>query len=340
MANSSMNAYEIQTATGIEGLRPVERSRPTPGFGDVLIRVHATSLNYRDLVVVQGGYGKLQLPLVPLSDGAGEVVELGEGVTRVKVGDRVAGIFFQTWLAGKLTKAKTESALGGAIAGMLSEYVVLHQDGLVQLPAHLSYEQGATLPCAAVTAWQSLVSQGNLTAGETVLILGTGGVSIFALQFAKLLGARVIITSSSDVKLERAKALGADETINYTETPDWERRVFELTDRVGVDHIVEVGGAGTLAKSLKAAAIGGRISLIGVLSGGAGEVNPRPATIKALTLQGIYVGSREMFEAMNRAIALHQLQPLCDRVFPFNAAPEAYHYLKSGSHFGKVVIRL
>jgi NADPH:quinone reductase-like Zn-dependent oxidoreductase len=335
-----MNTYQIQAAIGIDqGLKAITRTQPVPGFGKVLIRVWATSLNYRDLVVVQGGYGKLRLPLVPLSDGAGEIVSLGEGVTRVRVGDRVAGIFFQTWLSGKLTKAHTESALGGAIDGMLSEYVVLDQDGLVQLPSHLSYEQGATLPCAAVTAWQALVSKGNLTAGETVLLLGTGGVSIFALQFAKMLGARVIITSSNNAKLDRARALGADETINYVETPEWEKRVFEMTDRAGVDHIIEVGGAGTLAQSMKAAAIGGRISLIGVLTGAAGEVNPRPATLKALTLQGVYVGSREMFEAMNRAITLHKLEPICDRVFPFAAAPEAYHYLKSGSHFGNVVIQ-
>jgi NADPH:quinone reductase-like Zn-dependent oxidoreductase len=275
-----------------------------------------------------------------MSDGAGEVVAVGEGVTRVKVGDRVAGIFFQDWIAGALTKEKMNSALGGAINGLLTEYAVLSQDGLVLLPDHLSYEEGATLPCAAVTAWHALVTKGSVTAGETVLVLGTGGVSIFALQFAKLHGARVIVTSSSDAKLERAKELGASEVINYKSTPNWEERVYELTARNGVDHVVEVGGAGTLEKSIRAVRVGGRISLIGVLTGGAGEVNPMPVLMKSLTVQGIYVGSREMFEAMNQAIALHQLKPVIDRIFPLTEAQEAYRYMKSAAHFGKIVIQV
>src|SRR4028119_27039 len=254
-----MKTYEIQSNAGIDALALIERPEPKPTWGQVLIRVRATSLNYRDLIVVQGGYGnKEKLPLIPMSDGAGEVVAVGEGVTRVKVGDRVAGTFFQDWISGALTKEKMNSALGGAIDGLLTEYAVLSQDGLVLLPEHLSYEEGATLPCAAVTAWHGLVTKGGLTAGETVLVLGTGGVSIFALQFAKMHGARVIVTSSSDAKLERAKELGASETINYQSTPNWEERVYELTAHNGVDHVVEVGGAGTLAKSLRAVRVGGR----------------------------------------------------------------------------------
>ena len=334
-----MKAYQIQTVTGIDGLKRVELPEPQPGIGQILVRVMATSLNYRDTAVVSGQYPGQTLPIIPLSDGAGEVVAIGAAVTRVQVGDRVAGIFFQDWLAGKLTRDKIKSALGGAIDGMLAEYVVLNQAGVVQLPEHLSYAEGATLPCAAVTAWQALVHRGGLTAGETVLLLGTGGVSIFALQFAKILGAKVIITSSSDEKLARAKQLGADVTINYQTFPNWAEQVYKLTDQQGVDQVIEVGGAGTLEQSLRSTSIGGRVSLIGVLSG-AGDVNHTQILRKSIDVQGIYVGSREMFAAMNRAIALHQVKPVVDRVFPFNEAPDAYHYLKSGSHFGKIVIQI
>jgi NADPH:quinone reductase-like Zn-dependent oxidoreductase len=334
-----MKAYQIQAPDGIDGLKFVDLPEPKPGIGQVLIRVRATSLNYRDTAVVSGMYPGQTLPVIPLSDGAGEVVAVGDSVTRVKVGDRVAGIFFQDWIAGKLTREKIKSALGGAIDGMLAEYVVLHQDGVVLLPEHLSYEDGASLPCAAVTAWQALVHRGGLIAGETILLLGTGGVSIFALQFAKILGAKVIITSSSDEKLARAKQLGADATINYKTFPNWEEKVHELTQQQGVDQVIEVGGAGTLEKSLRSVGVSGRISLIGVL-GGAGEVNHTHMLMKSIDMQGIYVGSREMFEAMNRAIALHQIKPVVDRVFPLDEAPAAYRYLQSGSHFGKVVIQL
>ncbi len=330
-----MKAYQV----GTSGLQAVELPEPQVNWGEVLIRVHAVSLNYRDLMVAGGKYPGLNLPLIPLSDGAGEVMAIGEGVTSIQVGDRVAGIFFQDWLAGKLTRQKINSALGGAIDGMLAEYVVLNQAGVVRLPQHLSYAQGATLPCAAVTAWQALVQRGSLTAGETVLLLGTGGVSIFALQFAKLLGARVIITSSSDEKLAKAKALGANETINYRQYPDWEQEVYRLTQQEGVDQVVEVGGAGTLERSLRATAIGGRISLIGVLSG-PGEFNHAQILRKSIDVQGIYVGSREMFETMNRAIELHQLRPVVDKVFSLETVPDAYAYLASGNHFGKVVILL
>ncbi|MBE9169446.1 NAD(P)-dependent alcohol dehydrogenase [Pleurocapsales cyanobacterium LEGE 06147] len=275
-----------------------------------------------------------------MSDGAGEVVAVGEGVTRVKVGDRVAGTFFQNWISGKIDRSVMSSDLGGSIDGVLAEYVVLNQDGVVLIPEHLSYAEGATLPCAAVTAWHALVTKGNLQAGETVLVLGTGGVSVFATQFAKLHGAKVIATSSSDRKLEQMRELGADMTINYKTTPDWEKQVYELSDRVGVDHVVEVGGAGTLAKSLQAVRYGGRVHLIGVLSGFGGEISPMPILFKSVTVNGIYVGSKEMFEAMNQAIAKAQLKPVIDRIFPLAEATQAYEYLKSGSHLGKVVIQV
>jgi NADPH:quinone reductase-like Zn-dependent oxidoreductase len=335
-----MKVYELQSNAGIDALKLVERPDPQPDVNQVLVRVKATSLNYRDLIVAQGQYGSgVKYPLIPMSDGAGEVVAVGDGVTRVKIGDRVAGIFFQNWISGELTKQKMKSDLGGGINGMLAEYVVLHQDGLVILPDHLSYEEGATLPCAGVTAWHALVTKGNISEGETVLLLGTGGVSIFALQFAKMQNARVIVTSSSDEKLAKVKQLGADEIINYNKIPKWEKQVYEMSDRTGVDHIVEVGGAGTLPKSLQAVRIGGRVSLIGVLTGTGSQIDPMPILFKSLTVQGIYVGSREMFEAMNQALTQHQIKPIIDKIFLFAEAPAAYHYLKSAAHFGKVVIQ-
>jgi NADPH:quinone reductase-like Zn-dependent oxidoreductase len=304
------------------------------------MRVRATCLNYRDLLVVRGAYGRGGIPtnLIPLSDGAGEVVEIGADVSRVKPGDRVAGIFMQRWIAGGITPEAAASALGGAIDGMLTEFVVLHEDGLVHLPAHLSFEEAATLPCAALTAWHALVNHGQVTAGDTVLIQGTGGVSIFALQFAVLMGARVLAISSSDEKLARATQMGASDVINYHTTPEWQDAVLAATGGRGVDHVIEVGGAGTLPRSMQAVRMGGKITLIGVLTGMA-EVNPTPLIRRTINLQGIYVGSREMFEAMNRAIALHELRPVIDRTFDFDAAPDAYHYLISSAHFGKVVIR-
>lgn len=335
-----MKLYQLQNNNGLDALTAVERPDPQPGYGQVVVRVRATSLNYRDLIIASGLNPAIQYPIVPLSDGAGDVVAVGEGVTQVQVGDRVAGIFFQTWQAGDINKAIMKSALGGEIDGMLAEYVVLNQQGVVRLPGHLSYEAGATLPCAAVTAWHGLVTKGQLKAGDTVLMLGTGGVSIFALQFARLHGARTIITSSQDAKLQQARALGADEIINYKNTPDWEQEVYRLTDGAGVDHVVEVGGAGTLEKSVRAVRYGGRISLIGVLTGVAGAINPQPILGKSITLQGIYVGNHEMFMAMNRAIAQAQLQPVIDRVFALTEVRAAYEYLQSGSHFGKVVVRL
>lgn len=335
-----MKVIELPNSFGIDALQVVERPEPQPGPGQVLLRLKAWSLNYRDLLVVKGLYNpKLRLPMVPLSDGVGEVAAVGAGVTRVRVGARVAGIFMQQWLAGEVTEAKAKSSLGGGGTGMLAEYVVLHEDGVVAVPEHLSDEEAATLPCAAVTAWHALVAEGQVKAGDTVLVQGTGGVSVFALQFARLLGARVIATSSSDEKLARVRQLGASDGVNYKTTPDWEEKVRELTGGVGVDHVVEVGGAGTLGKSLRAVRVHGRISLIGVLSGG-GQVNPMPILMKNVRVQGIYVGSRDMFEAMNRAIALHQLRPVVDRVFPFAEARDALRHLEGQGHFGKIVIRM
>jgi NADPH:quinone reductase-like Zn-dependent oxidoreductase len=334
-----MKVFEIQNGFGLDALQLAERPEPKPGPGQVLLRLRAWSLNYRDLMVVKGVYNpRLKLPLIPLSDGVGQVVEVGAGVSRVKVGDRVAGAFMPGWIDGMLTDAKGKSALGGGVDGLLAEYAVLPADGVVPVPGHLSDEEAATLPCAAVTAWNALVSSGGLKAGDSVLIQGTGGVSLFALQFARLSGARVIATSSSDAKLARVLEMGASDGVNYKSNPDWEKKVLELTGGVGVDHVVEVGGAGTLPRSLKAVRTGGTISLIGVLSG-AGEVNPIPILMKNVRVQGIYVGSREMFEAMNRAVALHRLKPVVDRVFPFAEAREALRYMESAAHFGKIVIR-
>jgi NADPH:quinone reductase-like Zn-dependent oxidoreductase len=334
-----MKTMRIHRLGDIDGLQAEERPDPRPGPGQVAVRMRAASLNYRDLLVIKGVYSRnLALPLTPLSDGAGEVVEIGAGVTRFAVGARVAGAFMQTWLEGAVTDAKSKSALGGALDGVLAEQVVFHEDGLVAVPEHLSFEEAATLPCAAVTAWNALI-EGDLRAGQTVLTLGTGGVSLFALQFAKMTGARVIATSSSDLKLERARQLGASDCINYKTTPEWDKKVRDLTGGAGVDHVVEVGGAGTLSRSLRAVCMGGHVALIGVLAG-VGDCNPMPVLMKAVRLQGVFVGSRAMFEAMNQAISLHKMRPVIDRVFPLEEVHAAYRHMESGAHFGKIVVRL
>jgi NADPH:quinone reductase-like Zn-dependent oxidoreductase len=333
-----MKTIVIQ-AFGIDNVHVIDRPEPTAGPGQVLLKMKVWSLNYRDLLMVRGHYNpKLKMPFVPLSDGVGEVIGIGDGVTRVKVGDRVAGCFMQRWLSGEVDDAAGKSALGGAIEGVAAEQVVLHEDGVVKVPAHLNDEEAATLPCAAVTAWNALVAHGRLKAGASVLVQGTGGVSIFALQFAKILGARVIATSSSNAKLERVKQMGASEGINYKDTPAWEDKVRELTGGVGVDHVIEVGGAGTFNQSLKAVRMGGRISLIGVLAG-KGDVNLLPVLMKGVCVQGIFVGSRAMFEAMNREIAAEQLRPVVDRVFEFSEIQAALRHMESGAHFGKVCLR-
>ena len=335
-----MKIARFTQAFGFENLRFDEVPDPSPGPGQAVVRVRACSLNFRDLLVARGSYGRaVKAPLTPLSDGAGEVVAVGEGVTRVKPGDRVCGIFFQSWIEGEIDDDKSASAMGGAINGILAEKVCLSADGLVHAPSHLSFEEAATLPCAAVTAWNSLFHSGRLQPGESVLVQGSGGVSVFALQFAKLAGARVIATSSSDVKLERLKAMGADTSVNYKTTPEWDKPARAFTNGVGVDHVIEVGGAGTLPLSLKAVRRAGHIALIGVLTGG-GEVDPRMIFVKSVRVQGIYVGSRKMFEKMNRAVESSGMRPVIDRVFEFEQTIEAMRYMESGSHFGKVCIRV
>ncbi len=337
-----MKTYILEKGSStLDGLKQIHVPEPQPTANQVLIRVHATSLNFRDNLVANGAYfgGPMKNDLVPLSDGAGEVISVGSHVKRFKSGDRVAGTFFQTWYDGAMQYSRP--AMGGSTNGMLSELVALHEDGVVHLPEGYSYEEGATLPCAAVTAWHALMAtRQQVKPGQTVLCLGTGGVSIFALQFAKAAGARVIITSSSSEKLARAKELGADEGINYNQTPDWEKKTAELTSRRGVDHVIEVGGPGTLAKSFKAVAPEGQIALIGVVAGSKGDTNPLTMMMKGANLQGIYVGTTKMFEDMNRAIAQSRIKPVIDRVFPFDQALEAYRHLPSGNFIGKLVITL
>lgn len=335
-----MKAYRLREFGGPDAFRLEELPSPTPGRGEVLVRIRAVSLNYRDLMISRGDYNpRLRLPLIPLSDGAGEVFMTGAGVARFKPGDRVAASFMPAWIGGQIDDTNARSTLGGDTDGVLAEEVVLPEESLVRIPEHLSFEEAATLPCAAVTAWHALVVGGSIKPGDTILTLGTGGVSIFALQFARLSGARVIATSSHDAKLERLRELGASELINYNTTPEWDKRVRELTGGVGVDQIVEVGGAGTLPRSVRAIRRGGYIALIGVLSG-LGEVNPMPILMKSVRVQGIFVGSRSMFEAMNQAIRVSQLHPVIDRVFEFADAVAALKHIESGSHFGKVVIRI
>lgn len=336
-----MRAYEMSAAQGLDSWSLVERPAPEPGRGQVLVRMRAASLNYRDLLIAQNRYPfAINLDrLIPVSDGAGEVVGVGEGVRRFKGGERVAGIFSQSWLGGAQVDDMWQTALGGAIDGVLTEYQVFDADGLVRLPDGLSFEEGATLPCAAVTAWNSLYGCKPLKAGETVLALGTGGVSVFAIQFAKAAGARVIATSSSDAKLTKAKALGAHETINYTAHPDWEREVRRLTGGAGVDHVVEVGGTGTLPRSIASTKAGGHIGLIGLLAEGE-AIDPLAILGASCLVRGVAVGSREMFEDMNRAIALHDIKPVVDRTFAFEEAPAALAALTEASHVGKIVIRI
>jgi NADPH:quinone reductase-like Zn-dependent oxidoreductase len=334
-----MRAYEIQGSFGLENLKQVERPDPEPGFGQVVLRMKGASLNYRDLLMVRGHYNPRQpLPLIPCSDGVGEIVAVGDGVSRVAVGDRVATIFSQTWHGGPPTAERLQGTVGGPLDGTLCELMVLNAEGVVRVPDHLSDVEAAALPCAAVTAWSSLVEQGSVGAGDVVLVQGTGGVSIFALQISRILGARVIITSSSEAKLEQARAMGAWQTINYVDDPAWGKTVRRLTDGVGVDHVVEVGGAGTLEQSLKATRVGGTVSVIGVLSGVASELNIIPILMQNLRLQGILVGSREGFERMNRAFEAHRIQPVIDRVFPFSETPDAFAHMASGQHFGKICI--
>jgi NADPH:quinone reductase-like Zn-dependent oxidoreductase len=331
-----MRSWQI-SSFGIDSLEFAERPTPAPGPGEVLVGVRAVSLNYRDLMVVKGQYNpKLKLPRIPCSDGAGEVVAVGGGVTAWKPGDRVMAIFMQNWLDGPLTAARTRGALGGDIDGVLSDYIVVKQDGLVAIPKHLSFQEAATLPCAAVTAWNALACT-DLKPGSTVLIQGTGGVSIFALQFARLKGARVLGISSSYEKLDRASSMGLDSGLNYRDNPEWDRWAMDQTDGEGVDLVVEVGGQGTLAKSLKAIRPGGTIAQVGVLSG-TSDSCPVPLILhKTARIQGIYVGSRKDFLEMNRAISLTEMRPVGEE-FHWSQAREVMERMSDGSHFGKLVL--
>jgi NADPH:quinone reductase-like Zn-dependent oxidoreductase len=337
-----MRAWQLpKGGAGIDALSKVERPNPKPSHRQVLVKVAFGSLNFRDLGIVRGTYRMpVRENLIPLSDGSGEVVEIGSGVTRVKVGDKVAGNFFQRWPGGEPPPDVQQSALGGGIDGMLAEYVVLEEEGVVKIPAHLSLEEGATLPCAGVTVWHAIMEHAKLVAGQTVLLQGTGGVSVFGLQLAHAMGMQAIITSSSDDKLAKAKKLGASHGINYKTTPDWDKAAVEFTGGRGVDQVVEVGGAGTFAKSFGAIRVGGKISMIGNLSGPATEFNPALVMGKRANLQGISVGSTQMFEAMNRAISANKIKPVIDKVFGFDDVKAAYQHMASGAHFGKIVIRV
>ncbi len=337
-----MRRYEFVSSGSAFAVAKVQRPEPTVAAGRVIVRVRAVSLNYRDLIQLRNQAGRNVAGRIPLSDGAGDVVAIGAGVAGVKVGDRVAGIFFPDWLGGRFDMKYHPGALGGATAdGMMTEFADLAADAVVPIPNHLSYEEAACLPCAGVTAWSALMNHGGLSPDDMVLILGTGGVSIFALQLANALGCRVIGTSSSDAKRERLRELGCRDSINYRTTPDWEKEVARLTEKHGVDCVVEVGGGGTLGKSMASVAAGGRIALIGVLTGfGPPQESLFPIVAKNATIHGIYVGSRTDFLAMNAFLAAKAIHPIIDRTFQFDAFAESLDYLATGSHFGKVVLTL
>jgi NADPH:quinone reductase-like Zn-dependent oxidoreductase len=335
-----MNVFELQSF-GLDHLQRAEHLVPEPGADEVLVRIRAVSLNFRDLLVVQGKYNpRMSLPRVPLSDGAGEVAAVGAEVTAWQPGDRVVIPFFPAWLDGEITKEKAASGLGGDVDGVLREFIAVRADSLLRIPDHLGFEQAATLPCAAVTAWNGLFVSGNLQPGQTLLLQGTGGVSLFGLQFGKIAGATIIMLSSSDEKLDRARAMGAHHTINYRTTPEWSKRVLALTDGRGVDLTLEVGGTGTLSQTLRSTAYAGHVSLIGVLAGIAGDVQIGHILHKAITVRGIYVGSRATFQSMIEAITQSHLEPVIDRLFTFDQTIDAFSHMESGQHFGKIVIRI
>ncbi|MCU0837777.1 MAG: NAD(P)-dependent alcohol dehydrogenase [Rhodospirillales bacterium] len=336
-----MRVWELRRAFELDALEAGDRPAPEPCRGEVVLKMRAASLNYRDTLVVHGAYGpRNTLPLIPVSDGVGEVVAVGDGVTRAAVGDRVCPMFFQSWLGGPPSQAKFAASLGGPLDGVLCEFMRVAEDGIAKVPAHLSDAEAACLPCAALTAWRAVIGQGRVRPGDVVVVQGTGGVALFAVQFAKLAGARVIVLSSTDEKLARARDLGADETINYRSTPGWDMAVKDLTGGEGCDHLVELGGADTLERSIRATRIGGTISLIGVLSGAAAAIALPLIVMRHLRLQGITVGSRDDFEAMARAIDRHQLRPIVDRVFAFGQVPAAFAAFEAERPFGKLSIRI
>ena len=335
-----MRAYQILPGDGIDGLQCVDFPERELGTGEVRVRVHAVSLNYRDLMVATGNYlVTVDDPIVPCSDGAGEVLAVGAGVSRVQVGDRVAASFFPYWQDGPTGPDKIRHALGGDIDGMLAEEVVLHEDALVKIPPQLSYVEASTMPCAGVTAWNAIFESSNgIKPGDTVLLLGTGGVSVLGLQLARAAGLRTIITSSSDEKLARARELGVHHTINYRTIPEWQEEVLRVTHGAGADVVLEVGGQGTVNRSVASCAMGGSVAIIGGVSGFGGEVNPATLLAGAKRMVGIFVGSRRMLEQVMSFAATSEIKPVVDRVFGFEQAQEAYRYMESGSHFGKVVI--
>jgi NADPH:quinone reductase-like Zn-dependent oxidoreductase len=336
-----MRVMSLSNTVGIDNLSIQERPVPQPGRQEILVKVKAAALNYRDLEIVRGDYHTaFQLPLIPLSDAVGDVVAVGQDVTRFQAGDRVCSTFWQRWVGGSFRMAERNYQRGGPIDGLLAEYAVLDEQAAVLAPINLTDIEAATLPCAAVTAWHALVTEGGIRAGDTVLVLGTGGVSLFGLQFARASGARVIVTSSSDEKLTRVRELGAYAGINYRRTPEWSKAVRDLTEGRGVDHIIEVGGPASFAQSLEAAGIRGQINIIGYLGGSDGTANPLDIFRKQVDVRGIPVGSRESFESMIRAIEVNDIKPVIDRVFDWTAAPDALRYLEAGSHFGKIVLQL
>lgn len=337
-----MKSFEIQSGFGLDNLKLVDRADPVPGHGEVLVRMRAASLNFRDYLTVIGQYNpRYKLPLVPGSDGAGEVISVGPGVEDWKPGDRVMSCFALDWLSGiPGLKQVRNSSLGGPLDGTLTELRVFPARSLVAIPETLSYEEASTLPCAGVTAWSALATETQVLPGQVVVVLGTGGVSIFALQFAKMMGAVVIVTSSSGEKLAKAQALGADHVINYRDKPAWSKEVRRITSMEGADHIIEVGGAGTLEESLKAVKFFGHISLIGILAGSAKELNLLPILMQNVRMQGVLVGSRNGLEQSARAIEAHKIKPVIDRTFPFAETRAAIQYLADGKHFGKVCISI
>jgi len=335
-----MRAYQLGTF-GLENLTLGNLPAPQPAPGQVLVDVKALSLNYRDLLVVKGLYNPgLKLPATPISDGAGVVAAVGPGVTRLRVGDRVMSHFVAPWLDGPFRQEYLAGTLGTPGPGLAAEQVALPADAVLPLPAGYSFEQAATLPIAALTAWSALVTVGNVQAGETVLTLGTGGVAIFTLQLAKALGAKVVITSRSDEKLARARRLGADHTVNYATTPDWELSVLECTGGQGVDLTVETAGPGTLDRSMRATRAAGTIALLGALTGRQGPVTTGLILMKRLRIGGILVDSRSAFEALVRFIEQKRIEPVIDQRFGFDALPDAFRCMEAGRHFGKIVVTL
>ena len=335
-----MRVFQIENDWGMDNLKLGTRPEPKVGPGQVLIKMKSSSLNFRDLLVPERGYGRLtgNLPLIPVSDGVGEVLEVGEGVTRVATGDRVCPIFFQSWISGEPNQERFSSSLGGPLDGTMAEYMCLSEEGVSKAPGHLTDHEAATLPCAGLTAWSALCTCSTIKAGAKILIQGSGGVALFGLAFAKMAGAHVTVISSNDEKIERLKNLGADATINYTETPDWHKASREITEGRGFDHILELGGELTLPKSLACIKVGGTLSMIGVLSGVGMKASLGYVVTRQVRLQGVTVGHRDGFEAMTRAMELHKIKPIIDKEFAFDDLREALAYLKSGGHFGKICI--